>query len=273
MASSIFKAGIRVFGKRTGSLVSASLAERLIPVIVVQTNYGLIKFYCPGKVCLWRAETLLIKEPGTIEWIDNFDQDCVFWDIGANVGVYSLYAALKSNIKVLSFEPAASNYYILNRNIEINKMDDKIVSLCMAFNDNACFDYFYMKNTEAGSALHGFAQALDEHEKPFISNFKQGMIGLSIDDFVEKFNPPFPNHIKIDVDGIEGKIINGARRTFADKRVRSILVELDAERQDSYQKAIAALEEAGMELSVRIPAPACETGEFASVSEHIFIRC
>ena len=37
---------------------------------------------------------LLTKEPGTIAWIEGFTEDDVFWDVGANVGLYSLYAGI-----------------------------------------------------------------------------------------------------------------------------------------------------------------------------------
>ena len=42
-----------------------------------------------------RAETLFTKEPDMIDWIDSFPEDFVLWDIGANVGIYSIYAGLK----------------------------------------------------------------------------------------------------------------------------------------------------------------------------------
>lgn len=80
-------------------------------LVTARTDYGEIKFYCPNNLSLWRAETLLTKEPETIEWINSFGEGCVFWDIGANVGIYSMYAALKTKANVLAFEPAASNYY------------------------------------------------------------------------------------------------------------------------------------------------------------------
>ena len=222
LASVITKRSLRLLGQDRCVQASAGLAEQITPIVAIPTDNGSIKFYCPGRVPLWRAKSMLTKDPDTIEWIDGFESDCVFWDIGANIGIYSLYAALKLNIKVLAFEPSAFNYYLLNRNIEINKMDEKILSLAIAFSDNTSFDSFYLKSTEVGGALHGFGEALDWDGKPFLPVFKQGMVGLSIDDFVEKFNPPFPNHIKIDVDGIENKIIVvlpiGSGENFKGKR-------------------------------------------------------
>src|SRR5262245_15783933 len=52
-----------------------------------------IKFRTPSLRALWRAETLLTKEPATIRWIDRFAPRDIFWDVGANTGIYSLYAA------------------------------------------------------------------------------------------------------------------------------------------------------------------------------------
>ena len=57
-----------------------------------------MKFYEPNNLISWRVRTILDKEPDTIEWIDNFSIDnndnFIFWDIGANIGLYSLYFKL-----------------------------------------------------------------------------------------------------------------------------------------------------------------------------------
>ena len=74
-------------------------------------------------------KTFSSKEPETLEWINNFDdnENIIFWDIGANIGLYSIYASLKSkNISIIAFEPSTSNLRVLSRNISINNLDDKI---------------------------------------------------------------------------------------------------------------------------------------------------
>lgn len=246
-----FKVAIVIFGKRNACRISSNFVEQLVPILSVKTKSEPIRFYCPGELPFHRADTLLTKEPDTIEWVDSFQKGCVFWDIGANIGVYSLYAALISKVKVLSFEPSAFNYHILNRNIEANRMDEKITAFCIAFNDTLLLDDLYMGNTYDGGAYSCFAESINWHGESFSAKFKQGMIGFSIDDFMEKFSPPFPNHIKIDVDGNEGKIINGARKTISDKRVRSILVELDATREGYCRNIIELIEESGMKIGER----------------------
>ena len=74
---------------------------------------------------MWRADNLFKKEPETIEWIEKFSPETVFWDIGANVGIYSIYAGLNPNLNIYAFEPASNNFNLINQNIKINKMDEK----------------------------------------------------------------------------------------------------------------------------------------------------
>lgn len=160
---------------------------------------------------------------------------------------------------------------IINRNIELNKMENKIFSLCLAFSESKSLDHFYMNNTEIGSALSNFGETRDWQGRPFTPKFKQGMIAMTIDGFIEEFDPPFPEHIKIDVDGIEDKIIKGAKKTIMDKRLRSILVELDIKGKE-YAYVINFLESCGMKLLHKKHAAIFDMGEFASVYNHVFVR-
>lgn len=146
------------------------------------------------------------------------------WDVGANVGCYGFYAAQRGH-EVISIEPGSGNYYVLNRNIEINKLKN-VKAYCVAFNDTTEINNLYMKANVPGTAANSFGSGKE-------TVFKQGMIGLRIDDFVQIFSPVFPNHIKIDVDGNEHKIIKGAVNTLGDKRLKSILIEIDDKDSDN----------------------------------------
>lgn len=270
-ATNILKSSINIIGRDKATLISAQLAEELSPVLTQKNNLGTIKFFCPGKLPEWRARTLFTKEPETIEWIETFHDTATLWDIGANVGVYSLYAALKG-LNILAFEPSPSNYYLLSKNIEINKMDDRISAFCIAFNDTTKLDSFYMANTELGGALNSFGEAIDWRGKSFTASLKQAMVGFNIDDFVEQFSPPFPNYIKIDVDGIENKIVEGAKNTLRDKRVKSVLVELDTERKDYCNNVIEIIESSGMKLKKTEHGTQLDNIKFPHAYNHIFLR-
>ena len=180
------------------------------------------------------------SEPDTIEWLDNFpDEPVVFWDIGANVGVYSLYAALRPDVQVLAFEPGAASYHALNRNIEMNGLDDRITALPVALCADTKIDMLNMDSTEPGGSKHGFGVKIDQLNNVIDIKFHQGAIGFSVDDFVRLFSPPLPTHLKIDVDGLEPDILRGGRKTLLAPTVRSVIIEVEG--GEARSRELAAL--------------------------------
>ena len=264
------KALLRLTGERNSTKILAQLSEKLIPIIPIQTPKGLLKFFSPGILPEWRAQTFLTKDTEIIEWLESFRKDAVFWDVGANIGTYTLYAAL-NGAKVYAFEPSANNYYLMARNIEINKMDDRISALCLAFDDKTNLDSFYMGNTELGGAFNSFGVALDWEGKDFQPSFKQAMLGFSIDDFIQRFNPLFPSYIKIDVDGIEDKILAGMQKTLKDRRLLSMNIELNTQ-HPSYAKLKKIIEDAGLTLTTKSHSKELDNGPYAGVYNHLFVR-
>ena len=271
LSTQLLKKLIQLLGMGKANAIMAHLSESIVPILTQKTNFGTISFFCPSEISEWRAKTFFTKEPETIEWIDGLNDWGVFWDIGANVGTYSLYAALRG-LSILAFEPSPSNYYLLSKNIELNKVDEKISSYCIAFNHQTGLDALHMSSTGLGDALNNFGEARDWQGSIFTAVLKQGMIGFSVDDFIKQFNPPFPNYIKIDVDGIEGSIIRGAKHTLIDSRLKSVLVELNIEKKEPAQEVISIFNTSGFTLLKREHAPMVDEGKFANVYNHIFIR-
>ena len=174
-----------------------------------------------------RAVTLLTKEPETIAWIDDrVSPGEVVYDIGANVGVYSLYAAKFRGAQVVSFEPLAENYAILNRNIFLNNLSKNITAFNLAVHDETMISSLNVSELWAGKAGNSFNQPSGSSGEQFDPKFLQGMLGVSLDDFIDRYQLPFPNHFKIDVDGNEDKVIAGMKRILSDMRVKTIAVEL-----------------------------------------------
>lgn len=244
------------------------LQEELVPIKHRQTQRGNLAFYCPSPIALSRANTLLTKEPETIQWLNGMPKEATLWDIGANVGVFSLYAALNGN-RVLAFEPAAANYLVLNKNIEINRMDDRITALCLALGDTSQTGSFNMWTTQAGSALHEFGDAQEvvtASGKPVAVSFRQGMLGMSADDLMKRMAPPVPNYVKIDVDGLEEQVIKGALETFSRPQLQSLLVEFDTTKDD-YREMLHLLEDCGLKLSDQH-----RRGKDSAYANHIFHR-
>jgi FkbM family methyltransferase len=270
------RAGLKVSGGRARRLLFEALKtdEQSVPLVIetVVTSHGPIKFYCLGALPLWRVRTLFTKEPETIEWIDSFAEGDVFWDIGANVGIYSLYAAAKRNVHVVAFEPAAGNYYLLNRNVELNGFADRVEAYCVALSDETSARALNMQMTALGGALSSFGEPVDNFGKRFTPGFRQGMIGYAVDSFIVAFHLPFPNHIKIDVDGIEDRIIAGAAKTLADPRMKSLSIELDSARETETGEIVAYIERAGLKLAARRQSEMVASGEYRSIFNYQFRR-
>lgn len=143
----------------------------------------------------------------------------VLYDIGANVGTYSIYAGL-NDIEVYAFEPEAQNYALLNQNIILNKLVN-VHAFCIALWDEQKLDYLNLSTTEVGGSLHSFSEELDYKLEEFEPVFKQGCIGMPLD----AIELPLPDHIKIDVDGFEHLVVKGGEETI--KQAKSVLVELN----------------------------------------------
>lgn len=250
----------------------SELSQEIVPILEIPVAGGrrpAIRFLCPSAETLFRAQTLMTKEPETIRWIETFQPGDVLWDIGANVGVYSLYAAIRAGARVLSFEPSAGNYWILNTNIELNALDAWISAYCLALGRQTSLGSFNMADTYLGGACYSFGEKAEFIDYPGLGSqrviFHQGTIGVSVDEFVRTFDPPLPNHIKIDVDGAEHSILLGARQTLRDDRVRSISVELDESTGRKFEAAMETLRQCGFRVERKGHAPMMD-----AVSQHIF---
>jgi FkbM family methyltransferase len=227
-------------------------------------------FVCPNRMVSWRARTFLSKEPETIEWIDTFGPGDVLFDIGANIGLYTVYAASRS-VRVVAFEPESQNYALINQNVFLNGLGDRVKCLAIALSDRSGVDYIYLSRFRAGESLHAFGDPLDWQQRPFNPSFQQGSVSFSLDRFLEFQPDPFPTHIKIDVDGIEAKIIRGAAHTLRDRRLRSLLVEFDGASADD-RDAIAEVERAGFRLLHKKRSPLFNVAKFPELYNYVFVR-
>ena len=216
----------------------------------VDVPAGGLLFTTPTPLLQARAKTLLTKEPDTIRWIDGFESGDVFWDIGANVGVFGLYAVRQRGVRVLAFEPSADNFAVLCRNVEINAFEDYMVPYCIALAGDTELGVLNSPSREMGASLHQFGVKgeASRYWEGGRTSSAQGVVGFSIDDFIRQFRPPFPTRLKIDVDGIEWPILQGARNTLCDRRLRSVMAELPLSDEDERDRSIGWLSDAGFDL-------------------------
>jgi FkbM family methyltransferase len=199
---------------------------------------------------LQRAKTYSIKEPDTLDWLDSFEPCSCYFDIGANIGQYSLYPAKKygDKVRVYAFEPQSNNYYVLNKNIFFNHLEKNILSYCVAISGQTEFSKLYIPKFIPGGNRSQFGREDIENMK-ISATHVQGMFGVTLDDLCGKWGFPYPNYIKIDVDGIEISILKGAASVLAHPSLRSVIVELGTEEEQN--QAIALMKQAGLGVKQR----------------------
>jgi len=176
------------------------------------------------------------REPEILDWIDGFEKDCTFFDVGASFGTETLYAALKTNgpKKIVSFDLSLESSFNLAYNIclnNINNVDQYFIALgdklnLISFEEPT--QYYFVKGREKYDSI------------PF------NALSISMDHFI-KMSLIFPDYIKIDVDGAEQSIILGMSETVQNEKLKSVVVEVS---EKSESAITAFFEKAGFKIEL-----------------------
>jgi FkbM family methyltransferase len=185
---------------------------------------------------MWRACDFWTKEPETIAWIDSFLPENVFWDIGANIGVFSLYAITKKCL-AFAFEPCLDNYHTLCMNIGANGFSVK--PFPKAFGDTPGRAAFNVPHTGAGRSGGQIGVPVDELGRKFTPEETYDVEVTMVDLMAKEHG--CPHYIKIDVDGHEEAIIRGAINTLNNSALKSVLVEVN----NNYAQIDAVMKRSG----------------------------
>jgi FkbM family methyltransferase len=176
------------------------------------------------------------KEPWTVAWIESLPAGDVLYDVGANVGAYALIAARRPQgaLRVVAFEPGYANFATLCTNLVLNGAGEEVMPFPVTLGAETALGTFRYSDVSPGAALHagGIDVAIE-------SVFTQPVLVHRLDDLVERFALPAPNHLKLDVDGAEVAVLHGAARTLAAPELRSVMVEL-SEGEDAAADALLA---------------------------------
>ena len=209
------------------------------------------KFFTPNFISTWLVDNFFILEPETIEWIDNFEKkETIFWDIGASIGLYSIYAGIKhKKIKIISFEPSTSNLRLLSRNIFINNLNKKITinQFPLTKNKNQYQNFNESKFLE-GLGEHSFGENKDQYGMKFKPSNSYKIYGTSMDYLIDNNILEIPNYIKIDVDGVEDLILEGGLKYLKNKKVKGIFLEMNENNKQKYKKCLKLLKKSNFRL-------------------------
>lgn len=239
----VYLLGLTRAGRYFETLIVKAAMERCVEVVQADMSF---KFAAVNSLCAWRYATLSTKEPETLEWVDSMPADAVLWDIGANIGLYSVYAAKKRNCKVWAFEPSVFNLEVLARNVHLNKLTTNICIVPIALSNKLGANQMRMTSTEWGGALSTFGEPYGWDGQHLEQVFEYRTLGLRMADAVQIFGIPHPEYIKMDVDGIEHLILSGGADILS--KTQGVLIEVNEAFQEQAAMCERLLTQAGLVL-------------------------
>lgn len=235
-------------------------------------KYGEVKidFHIPNRLNKYRADSFASKEPETLEWIDSIPVGSILWDVGANVGLYSCYAAKSRNCLVYAFEPSVFNIELLARNIFQNGLTKNITIVPLPLSDKIAENTLNMTSTDWGGALSTFGEPYGQDGKEMEKIFEFKTIGLTMLDAVNLLKIPQPDYIKIDVDGIEHLILKGGISVL--ENVKGVIIEIDEGFEKQFKDSTQYLTEAGLVMKYKSSADKSADPKFRDYFNQVWVK-
>ena len=139
---------------KVGRIVFEQFVNQAMQRTQLVTHQGLeMRFNVPNQLNHFRVTTFATKEPETLEWIDQLPENSLVWDIGANVGLYTVYAALRRKSRVVAFKPSVFNLELLSRNLYTNGLHKQVILFPLALSDKMGSNLLHMTSTEWGGTF------------------------------------------------------------------------------------------------------------------------
>jgi FkbM family methyltransferase len=249
---------------------------RVIDVQIVSGSKVQMKIFTPNKMCLYRHNTFFVKEPEMLEWINEYGGDGAFYDIGANIGLYSIYYAKLMKGSVYSFEPSVFNLKQLAKNVDGNGLSDKIHIISNPLSDQVGFAKFINSNTSEGGAFSTFGVEYGFDGTRIETMYEYSLLGMSLDKMLDMgMLLEIPSMIKIDVDGIEHLILSGGEKLLRNELLKSIYIEVNENFVEQYDEINRCLTSAGFTLKEKRRSEYLSKSaakDFQKMSNQIWVR-
>ena len=115
------------------------------------------KISCNNWITKYRARTFNDKEPEMLDWMDEnlLDED-VFFDVGANVGTYTIPAAKVVN-RVIAIELDPANLYCLHTNIFINELQGNVLIIPIASGSSKDVQDIFYRDFSIGDGTRNYS--------------------------------------------------------------------------------------------------------------------
>jgi FkbM family methyltransferase len=220
---------------------------------------------------IW-AERFAEIEPELLDLIDGMPEGAIFFDLGASIGLFSLYAALRRRARVYAFEPEAQNYATLELNHFLNRrvLVEPLNSFNVAIAESVGVGKIHTRVYGAGEHV----KILDKPEtqdtkEAFEAAHVQTVLKMPLDHLIREFRLPQPNVLKIDVDGAEAAVLAGANKTLGNPILDTVFIELTDRTQTAEAQALL---QHGFRLTDKIPVARLRGGVYPDLFNCIFRR-
>ena len=225
-----------------------------------------------GRLEVW-AKHFADTEPELLDFIDAIPDTATYYDIGASIGHFALYAAMRIK-RVIALEPEALNFATASLNHFLNR--DKIAGdftlLNIAASEAVAVEHLAINLYGAGEhtkALQRTGRSEGASERrPTLH--RQPVLTFPLDELTSRFKLPEPTHLKIDVDGAEASVLLGARRCLENRNLKQVFIELEAGEVEQHCSRLLAGHR--FELAGRHGVRRISGGCYENLTNCVFVR-
>jgi FkbM family methyltransferase len=216
---------------------------KIPPSGIIRLKTGAANIKLATNQTSYLTQRLFWDGPSSFEYTTIFQKlikkiDC-FYDIGSNIGYYTLLACSENNeIEVYSFEPAVGAYTYLKKNISLNNFDQRVVIEKFALTDvNQPLTFHEVVNKKYKFTKHILSGESNAATKELSRETKSYEVsGITLDEYCLQVNSTPPGLIKIDTEGSEYSILKGGKEVISNHHpiiICEILYDFSEEKIES----------------------------------------
>jgi FkbM family methyltransferase len=155
---------------------------------------------------------------------DNIDEVSVAIDIGANIGMFALALANLGYTEVHAFEPIEETFTRLQQNIARSKFQTCIKSQKIAVGNQAGYVNFQV--TGNSPATNRILTEIDQVNLTQVDTQTVKIPLITLDEYCESAKISRIHLLKIDVEGMEKFVLQGAKHLLQNRKIDNILIEI-----------------------------------------------
>ena len=247
-----------------GGVFDYSIRSKVVDVS--RHRRRVFSLYDRGPITRMRAKTFELKEPETLQWLESLDPDTLLIDVGANIGIYSLYAA-KLVKEIIAVEPDPINSSILYENIGLNKLTNIRIVCAALFSSNDLLSIIPI-STQPGRAESSLVKSNTDN---MLNNYSTLLVpSIILTDCID-LSIHAKIALKIDTDGNELQIIDSLQDLLCMPQTNRLIIELD-KRFASYSQSLDFIVSCGFTLQNALKSKHGLKGRNAHIVNHIFTK-